>query len=465
MSRFDLVSGRLILSLEKGMSDDTLTQASADQPFITRYDASGNVTWRARYEFDRDQMQSEQRSYYAADQMLRATDVRYWDNTGREHMAFEEYAYDALGRRMGVRTRQFCYGLTEATVRGDLPRVDCHVSTMRRILWDGDAELGEIQMPGGEGEDLERDSLALDYRDPTFPLSNIEPFFGRVAYVYAGSLDQPLAVTRFGYQTLTQSGQTIQSQAVPTFTFYPLWNSREVADNVSHLGAATPCQYTQTDYPSGAEPGARPSRACVRYDVADNVWLPYRRVTGPKGAWHGSLVEDKRDASGLLYRRNRYYDPMTGRFTQEDPIGVAGGINLYGFADGDPVSYSDPFGLWPDWGGLKDGMRDWWHDVKRDAGIRIIKVIIDLAGLKEGEKIEPIDPGPPPPEYPAPTKPKDKKESPKKPDASPPNPFQRFRNFWNQPVGWPMFPPLVPPPSTGAPVWLPPVVTPLLLPE
>jgi RHS repeat-associated protein len=49
--------------------------------------------------------------------------------------------------------------------------------------------------------------------------------------------------------------------------------------------------------------------------------------------------------AGLLYRRNRYYDPATGRFTQEDPIGLAGGINLYGFANGDPLSYSDPFGL------------------------------------------------------------------------------------------------------------------------
>jgi hypothetical protein len=48
-----------------------------------------------------------------------------------------------------------------------------------------------------------------------------------------------------------------------------------------------------------------------------------------------------------MYRRNRYYDPKTGRFTQEDPIGLAGGLNTYGFADGDPVSYDDPYGLCP----------------------------------------------------------------------------------------------------------------------
>ena len=36
-----------------------------------------------------------------------------------------------------------------------------------------------------------------------------------------------------------------------------------------------------------------------------------------------------------------------GYSTQEDPIGVAGGLNLYGYAGGDPVNFSDPFGLNP----------------------------------------------------------------------------------------------------------------------
>ena len=52
-------------------------------------------------------------------------------------------------------------------------------------------------------------------------------------------------------------------------------------------------------------------------------------------------------SGGLLYMRNRWYDPNSGRFTQEDPIGFAGGINLYGYVGNNPVTFSDPFGLCP----------------------------------------------------------------------------------------------------------------------
>ena len=36
-----------------------------------------------------------------------------------------------------------------------------------------------------------------------------------------------------------------------------------------------------------------------------------------------------------------------GLLTQQDPIGIAGGLNLYGYANGDPINFSDPFGLEP----------------------------------------------------------------------------------------------------------------------
>lgn len=50
------------------------------------------------------------------------------------------------------------------------------------------------------------------------------------------------------------------------------------------------------------------------------------------------------DPTGLHYMRARYYDPTAGRFISRDPIGFAGGMNLYGYAGNDPVRYVDPSG-------------------------------------------------------------------------------------------------------------------------
>ena len=49
--------------------------------------------------------------------------------------------------------------------------------------------------------------------------------------------------------------------------------------------------------------------------------------------------------TGLHYNYHRYYDPRTGRYITPDPIGLAGGINLYAYAGNDPVGGIDPQGL------------------------------------------------------------------------------------------------------------------------
>ncbi|MGH7625427.1 MAG: RHS repeat-associated core domain-containing protein, partial [Gemmatimonadaceae bacterium] len=73
--------------------------------------------------------------------------------------------------------------------------------------------------------------------------------------------------------------------------------------------------------------------------------FPYTRPGQATHTWQGTVLVDKPDATGTYYRRNRSYDPNTARFTQEDPLGLAGGLNVYGFNGGDPVNFSDPFGL------------------------------------------------------------------------------------------------------------------------
>jgi RHS repeat-associated protein len=55
----------------------------------------------------------------------------------------------------------------------------------------------------------------------------------------------------------------------------------------------------------------------------------------------------ERDLPGLQFNRARYFNPATGRFISEDPAGLSGGTNLYAYASGNPVEYSDPSGECP----------------------------------------------------------------------------------------------------------------------
>ena len=58
------------------------------------------------------------------------------------------------------------------------------------------------------------------------------------------------------------------------------------------------------------------------------------------------------DPNGLLFMRARYYNPYICRFLNPDPASFAGGLNFYAYADGNPISYLDPFGLGATEGGV-----------------------------------------------------------------------------------------------------------------
>ena len=69
--------------------------------------------------------------------------------------------------------------------------------------------------------------------------------------------------------------------------------------------------------------------------------------------------------TGLYFDRARYYDPSSGKFETEDPIGFDAGNNFYAYVQNGPTNVADPFGLQPP--GAWNSLLNWGKGVA-DAG-------------------------------------------------------------------------------------------------
>ena len=61
----------------------------------------------------------------------------------------------------------------------------------------------------------------------------------------------------------------------------------------------------------------------------------------------GMSVQDEVSETGLMMMGHRFYAPTLGRFLSRDPIGHAGGLNLYEYANNSPTTFTDAAGLQP----------------------------------------------------------------------------------------------------------------------
>jgi len=320
--------GRLTLIAGKATS----VKYRADTSF-SRYDPAGNRYWQDNRRPSTSGNQDLTYTYFGADQKPRVVErVTFGQQHFNDAGVWEEYRYDALGRRVLVRARR------DSTMGNCGPNnAWCGAvqrnSYIERTIWDGDAVLAEIRGPGGDQTSaiqLEADAVYVD---------TVGAPYGRTLYTNGADLDHPLGLIHVGY--------SFGFGGLPGFpgplviVLHNNWRGMaQQGTTPSGADIGTVCQ-------SNTQTGAQ---ACL--DNSVNVWPGRATMTdlrrsyyGTPIPWFGNLIQQQRDLSQNLYMRNRYFDPTTGKFTQEDPIGLAGGMNLYGFANGDPVNFTDPFGL------------------------------------------------------------------------------------------------------------------------
>ena len=111
-------------------------------------------------------------------------------------------------------------------------------------------------------------------------------------------------------------------------------------------GAAERVLYAVTDHQGTVHALVDSSGAAVeryRYDAWGNVTRREPLSSAPSAPFNRFLFHGREYsyATGFYNFRARWYDPAAGRWLSKDPIGLAGGLNLYEFCGNDPANFID----------------------------------------------------------------------------------------------------------------------------
>ena len=275
------------------------------------HDPAGNllIDGEARVDGDRLLMQGDRHFRYDA------AGNRIEERRGTGGALVTHYEYDASNRLQAVRgpkgTSRYRYDALGRRIAKSTPQGET------RFVWDGARMIGEA-----------------------------------TADVVPASTSTPLAANDL--PTWTQRWYVYEPG-----TFRPLARIERVPPGAAARLSLVP--------PSG-QAAAAPGEAEVFYYHLDHLGTP-REMTDARGrivwsaryrAWGALAVADVHEIdnplrfqgqyqdveTGLHYNLNRYYDPVVGRFINQDPIGLAGGPNPYRYV-GNPTGWTDPLGLSP----------------------------------------------------------------------------------------------------------------------
>nr|WP_298114614.1 RHS repeat-associated core domain-containing protein [uncultured Pseudomonas sp.] len=283
----------------------------------------------------------------------------------------QTYSYDAVGNRTGRTITRVVNGQPQP----GRPQTYQYAADSNRLT-QIDAQAVTSDAVGNLTQDRVSRKLIYDAQNR---LSSVKFFDATVA--------------EFRYNALGQRTHKISGQSTTTFLYGPdgqlLGESQFFSgapfrsqyyiwlDNMPLGGISV--QYSTTGAISSTTPFYLHSDHLNTPRLATNqtqqtVWQWQSDAFGV-GPASGSLTLNLRfpgqyfdQESGLHYNYFRDYDPETGRYVESDPIGLNGGLNTYGYVEGNPLRSSDPDGLFA-------------RTAQQPLGVRGVGVMPGMGGL------------------------------------------------------------------------------------
>ncbi|WP_104399827.1 RHS repeat-associated core domain-containing protein [Vibrio penaeicida] len=336
------------------------------------YDEFGRLTTIARSAQSRDKALSPNIEIQY-DQMGRLASLNYGDNLN------ETRAYDGIGRlksqEWGTRSRQYRYDVAHnlaSYVDNELGHTHFHydkLTQLTRVKTPDDVykyRFDSFGNPVGDDIVVEQDRI-LEFEGLRYHYDDQ----GNQVKVAGGdhlqrrefnALNQLVTVNHNGklahyeYDALGRRSKKTTETGVTQF----IWQGSKL------IGEVTQSSYRWYLYqPNSHAPLMLVMDGLCYFYQNDHLGTPIRMVDlNGKVVWQANYnpqgqasveVEEVANPirfqgqyfdqeSGLHYNLARYYDPVTGRFIQPDPIGLLGGINHYQYAP-NPVMWIDPSGL------------------------------------------------------------------------------------------------------------------------
>ncbi|NQD62972.1 RHS repeat protein, partial [Enterobacter sp. CM29] len=252
-----------------------------------------------------------------------------WDAAGNPlEGSAEKVTHNRLTQLNGIR---WCYDIHGRTVEKDNGQTRWH------YRYDGEHRLTEVI---SQPRDRNRPQTQVSFR--------YDPLGRRISKTRRQMLGgQPTGkpvTTRFvweGFRLL----QEVHGDVPLTYVY----SDQDSYDPLARIdGVDAPEIFWFHCQPNGTPERMTDSEGQVRWEGVNSAWGKLLRESETQVSGYSQNLRMQGQyldrETGLHYNLFRYYDPDCGRFTQQDPIGLAGGINLYQYAP-NALGWVDPWGL------------------------------------------------------------------------------------------------------------------------